>query len=304
MPSGDTSVRFFNYGVDQHFQKPGSGYSANYGKIFQTLGQQQFRPAVFHCAGGLDRTETVAFFIEALCGVEWDDILRDDVIGAFRQGRPSNVSPSELRKALFSDVRYEKYGSSLAGHTRAYLEELGVNYGQIAEITMAYVGELPETVLARVEYFEEHGERLPEAMDHGDEAQSGPVGDLGWDAAESVGDEVTAAELWDSMPDVLASSSARKLAAWAKLQNVEFANAGTIRPEAFLLNCGNDDGSIANATKEFRFASFKPGTVPSADDFRGFNGIVHIEGRRDLVADDWGPAESSDRFFRAVLDLK
>lgn len=175
MPAGDTSVRFFNYGVDQHFQKPGSGYAGNYGKIFQTLGQRQFRPAVFHCAGGLDRTETVAFFIEALCGVEWVDILRDDIIGAFRQGRPSNVPPSELRNALFSDARYEKYGNSLAGHTRAYLEELGVTYDQIAEITMAYVGEMPETVLARVDYFEEHGERLPPAMDHGDENTPSPI---------------------------------------------------------------------------------------------------------------------------------
>ena len=167
LPPDDTSVRFFHLPIDHVFLKPGSGYAANFARIFHVLGQKKYHPVVFHCAGGKDRTENVAFFILALCGVEFEDICRDDCSTVFAILGPGHTSPATYDKSL-TDAKYMKYGPTLAGRVRAYLEKLGVTPGEIARITMAVTGELPDTVLKRVSYFAEHHEPLPPELDHGD----------------------------------------------------------------------------------------------------------------------------------------
>ena len=186
LPQGDDSVRFFKLPIDQSFQKKSaSNWSSNIRKIFHVFGQQRYLPSVFHCAGGKDRTENIAFHLLALCGVEFDDIVRDDATTAFAIGSAGMYSPDYYRTNL-SNGDYDKYGTNLAARARAYLESLGVTKDELSHVTMSLVGERLDSVLARVNYYAEHKALLPLEDDHDDEGFEDPEGG-GSEGGESEG---------------------------------------------------------------------------------------------------------------------
>lgn len=51
--------------------------------IFTRLANKDNYPIYFHCSAGADRTGALAFFIEALLGVSYDDIVRDFELTSF-----------------------------------------------------------------------------------------------------------------------------------------------------------------------------------------------------------------------------
>ena len=123
----------------------------------------------------------------------------------------------------------------------------------------------------------------------------------GWEAAQKAGDTATAADVWGAaVPADLAGVNAKRLAAWATAKGVDFADAATIKTEAFLLNCANTDAAIEKAKEEFKFKAIKPGEVPEIDG--DFNGTVVIKGSTDL--ETWNEkASASDSFYKAVLEF-
>ena len=124
--------------------------------------------------------------------------------------------------------------------------------------------------------------------------------EAGWEDAETAGDTATAADVWGAaVPTDLAGVNAKRLAAWAGTQKVAFADAATIKSEAFLLNCANTDAAVEKAKDEFRFTSITPGEVPTIDG--DFNGTVTVKGSTDLKT--WNEkASKSDSFYKAVLE--
>lgn len=119
----------------------------------------------------------------------------------------------------------------------------------------------------------------------------------GWGDAEEAAEDAKASDVWTSVPEGLVDANAKKLAAWAGVQEIDFANAGTILPEAFLLNCENDEGSVEAAKAAFKFTAIVPGEIPTIDG--DFNGTLTIMGSSDLV--NWAEAQDTDTFFKAVL---
>ena len=125
-------------------------------RAFHVLGQSKYHPVLFHCAGGRDRTGQVAFLIEAICGVHLDDIGRDSQAIMFSVNEPFNRLDQYIARLYELEDAYglKKYGDSLAGHARAYLERYGVTTEEIAGIIQALTGETPQQVLDRVDAHE------------------------------------------------------------------------------------------------------------------------------------------------------
>ena len=160
LPGGDKSVRYFMCSLEEGAinNTHNENYTRNIARAFSVLGNPDMLPSLFHCTSGKDRTGWVAILIEALCGVREADIRRDYLLSYFSGvGYPSASYEGELKGQLYLGNHYndgydygDKYGTSLAGRARSYLERFGVTYEQIKTITMSLVGETPEQVLARV----------------------------------------------------------------------------------------------------------------------------------------------------------
>ena len=157
----DDSIRYYLISMTTGVQSSlTSDYAEATRKCFQVLGNPANHPVLFHCAGGRDRTGFVAVMIEALCGLTEEQIFRDhlSIVFAAQGSMYAERVDGNLRSlyANGSDGQplYAKYGPSLAGHARAYLEAIGVTYDQLKGVTQAYVGETPEEVLARVDAYE------------------------------------------------------------------------------------------------------------------------------------------------------
>ena len=77
-----TNVRVAEHGV-RDVWCPVAAYlglwdtSADYAKAMRVFADPSSYPVYFHCAGGADRTGTLAFLVEALCGVDERTICRD-----------------------------------------------------------------------------------------------------------------------------------------------------------------------------------------------------------------------------------
>ena len=162
MPDG--SIRYFNCPMVYGFIDKGYSGWVGIPRVFTVLGQSDRYPLLFHCASGNDRTGTVAFWIEALCGVRLCDIRRDYLTSAFSGSNPLLVGFDDTFVTGFYEGDYgRKYGPSLAGRVMSYLEGFGVTTSQVNTITTALVGETFDQVLARVTGAEDPDE--PDVMD-------------------------------------------------------------------------------------------------------------------------------------------
>lgn len=95
--------------------------------------------------------------------------------------------------------------------------------------------------------------------------------------------------------------SAQRLQSWAlSVGMTGRVRAPEVLMDAYLLNCANNQLAIDAARRQFRFTSYEPFSIPDPAQFHGYNGVITIEGCRDLDS-PWSPATSDDHFFRAIL---
>ena len=66
-----------------------------YVKIFDALANCDNEPVMLHCTYGADRTGIVTFFLEALLGMEMEDMIKDYLWTQFTQGRTVKILESE-----------------------------------------------------------------------------------------------------------------------------------------------------------------------------------------------------------------
>ena len=76
--------------------------------IFETLGQEESYPLVFHCNAGADRTGTLAFLIGAVLGVSFEDLTRDFELTSF------SVTGARWRSDITEDKTFADYGMQLS----------------------------------------------------------------------------------------------------------------------------------------------------------------------------------------------
>lgn len=100
-------------------------------KVFETLGDENNYPIIFHCNIGTDRTGMIAFLVLGLCGVSERDIYRDYLFSNFAS-LGSSRSGSVIEKYL--DTIKSAEGKTLSEKIENYLLSRGVKAEQIATI--------------------------------------------------------------------------------------------------------------------------------------------------------------------------
>ena len=124
------------------------------GAIMSTLADPEVVPALFHCAGGADRTGIIAALLLSLAGVPEETIAEDYHLTAptlftrySTDGPPPGWSTDDLRRAqsmdylapaetmrITLDYLTEKYGG-----VEAYVREIGLTSDQIEAIRESFV---------------------------------------------------------------------------------------------------------------------------------------------------------------------
>ena len=127
---------------------------ANVKKTFQTLARPENYPVYIHCTAGADRTGTIVYLINALLGVDEEELIRDYEFTSFstfgeRNAKPTSVPTANPEK--FQDLReyVASYpGATLAEKAESYLLSIGVTAAEIANFRAIMTGgettELPD----------------------------------------------------------------------------------------------------------------------------------------------------------------
>ena len=93
--------------------------------VFAILSDPEKRPLVFHCIGGADRTGTLAFYIQALCDVDDDTLVKDWELTGCYTARSSLVHEDCIDRLQDSLLRYP--GSNTKERVRSFLRSCGVS---------------------------------------------------------------------------------------------------------------------------------------------------------------------------------
>ena len=130
-PLGDT-VNYFNCPMDWD----GNMFENNKEQIknvFSILSDKNNYPIIFHCNIGTDRTGMIAFLVNALLGVQEDDLFRDYLYSNF--GNIGNSrSISGLKKCGYYDAIQASAGDSLSEKTYNCLVNIGIPKEQIDSV--------------------------------------------------------------------------------------------------------------------------------------------------------------------------
>ena len=113
-------VSFGHY--DEFEKKP--EFKAAVKEVFATLADPSRRPLVFHCIGGADRTGCLAFFIQALCDVDDDTLVKDWELTCCYTARSSFVHEKGIDRLFSMLAKYP--GATTKERTKAFLRECGV----------------------------------------------------------------------------------------------------------------------------------------------------------------------------------
>ncbi|MBQ0083689.1 MAG: tyrosine-protein phosphatase [Clostridiales bacterium] len=92
-------------------------------KVFEVLGKEENYPIVFHCSIGTDRTGAIAFMVNALLGVEKEDLYNDYLFSNF--ARITNRRDPSAADKYYASISAAQ-GKDFAEKTYNYLLNLGV----------------------------------------------------------------------------------------------------------------------------------------------------------------------------------
>ena len=115
-------------------------YKADLCRELRVFADADNYPIYFHCSLGRDRTGTLAFLLEALCGVSLDDINKDYEVSFFSDmsGYDDTTPPSTMISTQFNPFRksIQKYakGKSLSEAARAFMISIGLTEEEIDAI--------------------------------------------------------------------------------------------------------------------------------------------------------------------------
>lgn len=100
--------------------------------VFETLGDANNYPLIFHCTAGADRTGLIAFLINGLLGVSEADLYRDYLFTNF-----SNVSwirqKSNITNEWLKTIKKEN-GFTLQDQITHFLRKIGVSFSDLVSL--------------------------------------------------------------------------------------------------------------------------------------------------------------------------
>ena len=108
-------------------------------RVFAVLADPSKRPLVFHCIGGADRTGSLAFFMQALCDVDDDTLVKDwELTGCYtaRLSLNHEACIDRLQDALLAYP-----GATTKERVRAFLRSCGVEDCQMDAVRAALLEE-------------------------------------------------------------------------------------------------------------------------------------------------------------------
>ncbi len=109
-------------------------------QIFASYADVSNYPIYVHCVYGADRTGTVCYILNALCGVSDEDLIRDYEYTTFSKSGLRAASSSEMSTFLQTFQKLE--GDTTAKKAETYLLSIGVTADEIANIKAIMLGDL------------------------------------------------------------------------------------------------------------------------------------------------------------------
>ena len=95
-------------------------------RIFELLADENAYPIYYHCWGGIDRTGTIAFLLEAYLGVSWEDMILDYEISSIACWGKRTRNSSNFTKFQQALAQYDPEGS-LQSRTEKFLLSCGIS---------------------------------------------------------------------------------------------------------------------------------------------------------------------------------
>ena len=100
-------------------------------------------PVFIHCSLGRDRTGTLVFILQALCGVEKQDLIREYELSIFSvTGTLDNANPVSSMISTYNYIDSNYSGASFAEKTENYLLGIGITADEIATIRSLLIEEV------------------------------------------------------------------------------------------------------------------------------------------------------------------
>ena len=103
-------------------------------KLFSYFADERNYPIYLHCTYGMDRTGTVCYLLEALLGMEEEDLMREYDLSALCYGQASKDQMAEFVAALNT-----KNGFTLQDKVEGHLLSIGVTEEEIANIRRIFL---------------------------------------------------------------------------------------------------------------------------------------------------------------------
>ena len=133
-------------------------------EIFETLANAAEKHVYFHCWGGADRTGTIAFLLNAICGVSYTDLIIDFELTSQTNNtrcHMHNSSSAFFPKFLYSFTQIEGFDFNKTVNENAVtlLKKLGVSEQTIEDVRKVMIPGY-ETGMQPVEKVNESGEDL------------------------------------------------------------------------------------------------------------------------------------------------
>lgn len=109
-------------------------------KEIKTFANKDNYPIYVHCSLGKDRTGTICFLINALCGMEKEDLYLEYELsylsarGCLDTGAPPSKSVAQIFTGLYNMIDSYRIEGTLAEKTEAFLLDMGATKKEIASI--------------------------------------------------------------------------------------------------------------------------------------------------------------------------
>ena len=118
----------------------GTNIAEQYVKIFDAIANCDNEPVMLHCTYGADRTGIVTFFLEALLGMDLEDMIKDYLWTQFTQGRSVKILESEgAEYPQWVSKTMALEGSTLAEKMKNHLMSFGIEEAKLEHIREIFI---------------------------------------------------------------------------------------------------------------------------------------------------------------------
>ena len=118
----------------------GTNIAEQYVKIFDAIANCDNEPVMLHCTYGADRTGIATFFLEALLGMDLEDMIKDYLWTQFTQGRSVKILESEgAEYPQWVSKTMALEGSNLAEKMKNHLMSFGIEESKLEHIREIFI---------------------------------------------------------------------------------------------------------------------------------------------------------------------